>query len=70
MSLLKFSVFLQCLLVVFKARSLTTLHAGRRGGDSCMAKKTKLKDRNSILTNFGTIYPYLYDPSSIYRDTI
>jgi hypothetical protein len=70
MSLLKFNVFLQCLLVMFKAKSLMTLYAGRRGGDERMATKTQLKDDNRILTNFGTTYPYLYDPGSIYRDTI
>jgi hypothetical protein len=93
---------------MFKAKSLITPYAGRRGGDSCMATvsislaagvvfgavmviaslvsnrgselrgktavrtatKTQLKDDNLTLTNFGTTYPYLYDPGSIYRDTI
>lgn len=32
------------------------------------ATNTQLKNDNPILTNFGTTY--LYDPDSIYRDTI
>jgi hypothetical protein len=93
---------------MFKGKSLTTLHAARRGGDSSMATisislaaavvfavaiiiaslysnrgtelrgktavrtpaSTQLEDDNPILTNFGTTYPYVYDPGSIYRDTI